>query len=86
MGPLFGILLAALGVILLSVTIVLYVSSRENALKNYTVLVLGPTASGKTVFLASMYRRLYLQRPETGFFIRAEDHEQAEQLDNFRSV
>jgi hypothetical protein len=56
---------------------------RGNKLQNYTIFVLGPTASGKTVFLASMYHELSVS--DTGFFLRADDPEQQEELINLYS-
>ena len=45
-------------------------------LKNYRIMVLGASASGKTVLLASMFKRLGIQNNEdTGFFLNAEDEQ-----------
>ncbi|MEV7193587.1 hypothetical protein AB0N81_17520 [Streptomyces sp. NPDC093510] len=39
------------------------------------VTVLGPQGSGKTVYLASLFRRLALQRDDVGFFVQLPPHE-----------
>ncbi|WP_405891188.1 hypothetical protein OG427_36385 [Streptomyces sp. NBC_00133] len=39
------------------------------------VTVLGPQGSGKTVYLASLFRRLAIQRDDVGFFVQLPPHE-----------
>lgn len=48
-------------------------------MNTYTVLMLGPRGSGKTVFLASMYNQLCTQG-EGGFFLELESVEKSKQL------
>jgi hypothetical protein len=48
-------------------------------MNTYTVIMLGPRGSGKTVFLASMYNQLCTQG-EGGFFLELESVEKSKQL------
>ncbi|MFB8795075.1 MAG: hypothetical protein U7126_12845 [Microcoleus sp.] len=48
-------------------------------MNTYTVIMLGPRGSGKTVFLASMYNQLCTQR-EGGFFLEVDSAEKSKQL------
>ena len=43
-----------------------------NAMKNYKILTLGASGAGKTVFLASMFKSLSIQR-EHGLYHEVED-------------
>ncbi len=49
-------------------------------LKNYKIMVLGVPGSGKTIFLASMYDKLSVQRNDIGFFLKADNLEQGKEL------
>jgi hypothetical protein len=40
-------------------------------MKTYRIIVLGASGSGKTFFLASMYKKLSVQKPDIGFFLEA---------------
>jgi Double-GTPase 2 len=40
-------------------------------MKTYRIIVLGASGSGKTFFLASMYKKLSIQKPDIGFFLEA---------------
>ena len=42
-------------------------------MKNYKILTLGASGSGKTVFLASMFKALSTQREEHSFYLEVED-------------
>ncbi|MFB2875522.1 TRAFAC clade GTPase domain-containing protein [Floridanema aerugineum] len=48
-------------------------------MNTYTVIILGPRGSGKTVFLASMYNKLCTQG-EGGFFLEVDSTEKSKQL------
>lgn len=48
-------------------------------MNTYTVIILGPRGSGKTVFLASMYNKLCTQG-EGGFFLEIDSVEKSKQL------
>jgi GTPase SAR1 family protein len=50
-------------------------------LNTYTVVMLGPRGSGKTVFLASLYKRLSTQG-ELGFFLEVDSAEKRKRLKN----
>lgn len=50
-------------------------------LNNYTVIMLGPRGSGKTVFLASMYKKLSIQG-DLGFFLEVDSAEKRKRLKN----
>ena len=39
---------------------------------NFEVHALGPTGAGKTVFMASLYKRLNIKRPELPFFLKSD--------------
>jgi hypothetical protein len=53
----------------------------SSSLNNYTVIMLGPRGSGKTVFLASMYKKLSIQG-ELGFFLELDEDEKRKRLNN----
>jgi GTPase SAR1 family protein len=44
-------------------------------MKSYKILVLGASGSGKTVFLASLYEKLSVQRKEIGFYLELPERE-----------
>lgn len=52
----------------------------------YNILVLGASGSGKTCFLASMYEKLSVQRPETGFFVRTGERERIILASKYREI
>ncbi|GHO93523.1 hypothetical protein KSF_035710 [Reticulibacter mediterranei] len=55
-------------------------------MNNYNVAVIGPHSCGKTVYLASMYHKLYTQNKDAQFFLRSEQNrllnEKYEQIAN----
>jgi hypothetical protein len=53
----------------------------EKIVNNYTVIMLGPRGSGKTVFLSSMYKKLSTQG-EHGFFLEVDGSEKRKRLNN----
>lgn len=50
-------------------------------MNTYSVIILGPEGSGKTVFLASMHKKLSTQG-KRGFFLKVEGTEQKKRLNN----
>lgn len=48
------------------------VPARPESEKTFRVFVLGTSGSGKTTFLASMYKRLSVQHPDVGFYLHAD--------------
>ena len=50
-------------------------------MNTYKVILLGPRGSGKTVFLASMYKRLSTQG-DSGFFLEVDNGEKRKRLNN----
>ncbi|BAY07855.1 TRAFAC clade GTPase domain-containing protein [Calothrix sp. NIES-2098] len=51
-------------------------------MKKYNIITLGSSGSGKTVFLASLFKQLSTQG-EYGFFLEVENHEQRNLLNTF---
>lgn len=52
----------------------------------YNILVLGASGSGKTCFLASMYEKLSVQRPDIGFFVRVGERERIILASKYREM
>jgi hypothetical protein len=52
----------------------------------YNILVLGASGSGKTCFLASMYEKLSVQRPDIGFFVRIGERERIILASKYREM
>jgi hypothetical protein len=50
------------------------------------IMVLGPSDSGKTVFLASMSKRLSIQRKEIGFFLDAAQLQQVKLTEAYNQI
>ncbi|CAM5674380.1 hypothetical protein SRIMM317S_02181 [Streptomyces rimosus subsp. rimosus] len=50
-------------------------TERGHCMPAIPVTVLGPQESGKTVYLASLFRRLSIQRDDVGFFVRLPSEE-----------
>ncbi|MCF4968671.1 hypothetical protein [Nostoc sp. CMAA1605] len=53
----------------------------SDSLNTYTVIMLGPRGSGKTVYLASMYKKLSTQGKQ-GFFLEVDSSEKRKRLHN----
>lgn len=53
-------------------------------MNNYTIITLGPSGAGKTVFLASLFKLLSIQG-EHGFFLEVEDAKKQNLLNNIYS-
>ncbi len=53
----------------------------SDSLNTYTVIMLGPRGSGKTVYLASMYKKLSTQGKQ-GFFLEIDNAEKRKRLHN----
>lgn len=47
-------------------------STSGGSVRTFEVHALGPAGSGKTVFMASLYKRLNIKRPELPFFLKSE--------------
>ena len=54
-------------------------------MKTYRILTLGASGSGKTVFLASMFKQLSIQG-EAGFFLGANNHQEQKILNSVYTV
>jgi hypothetical protein len=54
--------------------------------KTYRILTLGASGSGKTIFLASMFNRLSVQRKGIGFFIQASEDQRKMLVNKFAKV
>lgn len=55
-------------------------------MNNYKVIVLGASGSGKTVFLASMYRQLSIQRKDSPFFLDIDPEQQRILVQKYREI
>ena len=55
-------------------------------MNNYKVIVLGASGSGKTVFLASMYKQLSIQRKESPFFLDVDPEQQRILVQKYREI
>jgi adenylate kinase family enzyme len=55
-------------------------------MKTYKILVLGASGSGKTFFLASMFKRLAIQNNEIGFFLDANPKQKQALVNLFHTI
>jgi hypothetical protein len=55
-------------------------------MKTYKILVLGASGSGKTFFLASMFKRLAIQNNEIGFFLDANPTQKQALINLFHTI
>ena len=53
-------------------------------MKTYNIIVLGSSGSGKTLFLASMFKKLSVQNKEIGFFLETDPDKRKKLLTKFR--
>ncbi|MEZ4865988.1 MAG: hypothetical protein R3C14_32030 [Caldilineaceae bacterium] len=55
-------------------------------MKTYRIIVLGASGSGKTFFLASMYKKLCIQNKEIGFFLEAVPEQRRELINKYSEI
>ena len=55
-------------------------------MKTYRIIVLGASGSGKTFFLASMYKKLSVQKPEIGFFFEAAPEQRIKLVNKYDEI
>jgi hypothetical protein len=58
----------------------------DNVISNYNIIVLGATGSGKTVFLASMYKKLSTQSLEIPFFIETNANQRTKLVGKYYEI
>jgi GTPase SAR1 family protein len=55
-------------------------------MKTYRIIVLGASGSGKTFFLAAMYKKLSLQKPDIGFFLEVAPEQRIKLINKYDEI